>query len=212
MVRGSVRLAAGFWAALLGIAPVAHAGLVDQQQPGVDRQGGPYRIGGVTRQRLAQTITAGLSGRVTEVRFPVSCASGDLRVEIQGVAGGVPSGAVYASRSVHGSELSGDPFVPFDTVTFGAPPYFSGGSRYALVLSSTGICEVLAGPVGDPYRGGDGLFRDASLSSGDWAPLGDREDLPFQVVVETGGVPVFFEDQDTHAFVKVSCFLQALLL
>lgn len=192
------------------LAGNAAAGLIDQQQPSIDAGAASFRVGGPTRQELAQTVTAGIGGRLVEVRLPVGCATGDLLLQIQEVSGSVPGGRVLATESVSGSRLPATAGLPvFRSLPLAAAPVLNGGTRYAVVLRATGTCEVAAGPVGDPYGGGDGLFRDREAAAGDWLTLGPRADLPFQTVVETSGLPDLTEE-DREAFVRVNCFVQIL--
>jgi hypothetical protein len=58
-------------------ATVAHATpAIDQQQNVIDSTVGGSAIGGGSAQQLAQVVTAGTSGFLTEVRFPVACDAG----------------------------------------------------------------------------------------------------------------------------------------
>src|SRR2546426_9182096 len=88
----------------LGTASAVNAtSVIDQQQPIIDARVGGVAIGGHSTEKLGQVVTAGSTGFLTEVRFPVACDSGsDLIVEIQGVTAGVPSGAVLTSQTIPG--------------------------------------------------------------------------------------------------------------
>lgn len=162
--------------------------LVDQEQPIIDASVGGLAIGGTSDQILAQTVTAGIAGDITEVRFPVACASGALVVEIQGVtATGQPDGVVRASTSIAAASLPA--FFPappeFRGLSFSSPASIGVGDRFAIVLDNpTGECGVFQGPVGDPYAGGSGFFDARPNPVGVWEPLlGSRDDLAFQTVV-----------------------------
>lgn len=155
--------------------------VLDQEQPLIDST-----VGGAIQsdQDLAQIVTAGITGALTEVRFPVFCYTGDdLIVEIQGVAGGAPNDVVLTSQTIPGTSLPTGS-VGFSSLALSAPVFFSAGSSFAIVLRSTGSCAVFQGPIGDPYPGGDGWFRSAS-NSNKWVPLGNfgGSDLPFQTFV-----------------------------
>src|ERR1051326_6178972 len=76
-----------------GLCP-ASASLIDQQQPVIDLTVGGLAIGGDSQQKVAQVVTAGISGFLTEVRFPITCQSADLIVEIQGVTDQKPNGII----------------------------------------------------------------------------------------------------------------------
>ena len=169
------------------------APLIDQQQPVIDTSVWGSAIGGVSQQKLAQVVTAGISGVLTEVRFPVACASGNLVIEVQGVRGGIPNGVVLTSQTIPGSSLPSffpDPgVVSFRSLVFSTPVYFSAGSQFAIVLSSPGSCGVFRGPIGDSYPGGNAFFDSRPNPVGIWVCicdfLGARFDLPFQTLVET---------------------------
>jgi len=156
--------------------------IVDQQQPIIDSRVGGMFIGGASEQKLAQVVTAGVTGTLTEVRLPVSCSSGDLRVEIQGVTGGEPNGTILAVEIVPRASLAGAP-PNFRSLPFSDPVSLAAGSLFAIVLSSTGTCGVFQGPDGDPYSGGNG-FYDSRPNPPGWVLLTERFDLPFQTVVE----------------------------
>jgi hypothetical protein len=187
--------------------------VVDQSQPVTDRSALPFVVGGPTNQVLAQTVTAGASARLAAVRLPVGCLSGSLTLQVQEVRAGLPSGAVVASQSLPAASLPpSPPQVRFPTIAVPGTPFFRAGERFALVLRSTGTCEVAAGPVGDAYSGGEALFQDRALGPSRWLPLGPRADLPVETLVEAGPegpLPPFPEDRTT-GFVSVQCFLGAL--
>ena len=172
----------GLFVLLIGVHPVAAQAVTDQQQPVVDVSVGGFFIGGNSEQKLAQVITVGISGEVTEVRFPVACAAGSLVLEIQRVTSGVPNGVVLASETVWGANFP--PTSAFKPVVVSQRPFLVAGETIALVLSSTGDCGMYQGPVGDSYGGGDG-FYDSRPNLPGWVFLsGGRRDLPFQSLVE----------------------------
>jgi hypothetical protein len=165
--------------------------LVDQQQPVIDPTVGGLAIGGSSQQKLAQVVTAGVSGSLTEVRFPVACdPAANLIVEIQGVTGNKPNGDVLTSQTIPGSNLP--VFFPsppsFRSMVFSTPVDFSAGSQFAIVLRAAGSCGVFRGPVGDSYPGGNAFFDSLPNPPG-WVCIcefqGDRFDLPFQTLAES---------------------------
>jgi hypothetical protein len=182
-----------FMTLLCTTSRVTGTSLLDQQQPTIDTTG-MLAIGGNSAQKLAQVVTAGISGFLTEVRLPVSCDSAsNLIVEIQGVTAGTPNGSVLTSQTIPGSSLP--PTTPgFQGLALSTPAFFSSGSQFAIVLRSAGACGVYRGPVGNSYAGGN-LYFDAveNLPLG-WVCVcvfaGDRFDLPFQTLVEP---PVTFQ-------------------
>jgi hypothetical protein len=189
----------GILAALLiaGDAASQTGGLVDQEQPIIDITVGGLAIGGNSEQKLAQVVTPGVSGLLTEVRLPVACDSAaDLRVEIQGVINGKPDGSVLAAELFAGTDLPS--FFPTPGVvtlrsfTFTAPARVEAGQPFAIVLFATGSdpasgCGIFQGPAGDSYSRGNLFFDSRPNASGVWVCVcefaGGRLDLPFQTVV-----------------------------
>ncbi|MDW7709964.1 MAG: hypothetical protein SCH98_05775 [Deferrisomatales bacterium] len=207
---------AGVWlAAALGLllaAGGAGAAFVDQSQPLLDGGVPPFVVGGSAGQELAQTLTAGMTGRLAAVRLPVGCASGAFTLQVREVDGAAPGQTVVASLSLPAENLPPSPsVVGFRTFAVPGTPFFAAGERFALVLSASGTCEVAAGPLGNPYPRGEGLYRDRSLGPSAWLPLGPRSDLPFETLVEAGDPFPPFSDDRVTGFVAVRCFLSALV-
>ncbi|MGB5345121.1 MAG: Ig domain-containing protein, partial [Woeseia sp.] len=173
--------------------------IFDQRQTTIDQAVGSLAIEGInSEQKLAQTATAGLTGTIDEVRFPLSCSSGELTVEIQGVnATGVPNGVAMAQETFTAAQLPSFVGTPFgDNVVFMRPLRFSnpasvvGGQKYAIVLQSSGSCGVFQGPLGDSYAGGTQYF-DARPNLPGWVEIvGGRLDLPFMTKITAGPPPV----------------------
>jgi hypothetical protein len=182
------------------------ASAIDQQQPVIDVNVGGSAIGGDSQQKLAQVVTVGVSGFLTEVRFPIACVAADLIVEIQGVTNEKPNGVVFTSESFAGANLPNffpNPgFVSFRSFPFSRPALLSAGDRIAIVLKSTGAtaaqgCGIFQGPVGDSYAGGKAYFEARPNAEGVWVCLcefpGGRFDLPFQTLMAP---PVVDSDGD----------------
>ena len=183
--------------ALLNTSAVIHAApVLDQQQPVINNSAGfVIAIGGGAQQKLAQVVTAGISGLLTEVRLPVSCSNPGpgLIVEIQGVTAGLPNGTVLTTQTVPTSSVPPFPALPtFRALVLSAPVYLAAGSRFAVVLMSTGDCAVAPGPVGDSYIPGN-LYFDARPNPPGWVCVcnfaGASYDLPFQTLVEVPTAP-----------------------
>lgn len=160
---------------------------VDQEQPAIDAGETTLAIGGASEQKLAQTFTVGLAGRLAEVRLPIGCEDGRLDVEIQGTtATGEPDGGVLVRRSFRAEALPG--VVPATFVPLSLPRRLTvaPGEVLAVVLSNeTGTCGVASGPDGDSYPGGHAWY-DARPNPPGWLPLAPgsaEDDLPFQTVV-----------------------------
>jgi hypothetical protein len=168
------------------IRPANGLPVFDQEQSVIDATVGGLVIN--SGQVLAQVVTAGISGDLVEVRFPVDGDSGDLIVEIQEVAGGTPNGVILSSQAFPATSLP--PAGPtLRSLALGTPVAFSAGDQFAIVLSSAGFFGIFQGPVGDPYPGGDGFFLDPAFPAS-WNPLGPpRSDLPFLTLVEPTAVP-----------------------
>lgn len=168
------------------------ASVIDQQQPLLDQSVGGLAIGGASSQKLAQTITAGVTGDLIEVGFPVACPIGDLTVQVQRVANSKPNGEVLATQLIPGSSLP-SPASTFKKLSFTSPPHFAKGDVFAVVLTSEGQCAIVQSPVGDLYPSGNAFF-DARPNPPGWLPLPEgrlsdlRYDLPFQTVMDVGTI------------------------
>jgi len=169
----------------LGLAGSASAApILDQEQPTIDTSPGfVFAIGGGSQQKLAQVVTPGRTGNLTELDLSLAC-DGDLTIQVQGVSGAKPSGTVL------GTLITTAP-VPFPTsfrsFVLLSPIAVTAGVPYAIVLSSTGSCGIWPGPVGDPYVGGNAFFDSRPNPAGVWEPLSlgnGREDLPFRTFVD----------------------------
>jgi hypothetical protein len=171
------------------VAPSFTRVAVDQSQPIADAAAPfTFAIGGPSTQILAQTFTAGASGKLRQVDLPVACDAGSLVLEVRDLTGGVPGATVLATETYAASTFA--PFTPgvatFASLRVTPAPTLTAGTSYALVLSDpTGSCGIIPGPVGDPYAGGTALVLD--LATGNWQPLSlgnDRDDLPFVTYVQ----------------------------
>jgi hypothetical protein len=191
-------------ALFLTAAQPAGAFVVGEQQPVVDSGAVPLPIGGAEDREVAQVATGATTAFLTEVQVPVFCSSGDLVLEIQGVADNRPNGTVIAAEFMAGAGLPSSGTTParFEGIPLGPSPLLSAGERFALVLRSAGTCGVAQGPRGDPYPGGDAWVRSGSAQ---WVPLGGRADLPFQTVVQADPFGI-----GNQVSVVARCFLDVL--
>jgi len=174
--------------AMLTSTWAAHAApgsiLLDQQHPAEPIPLLTLVIG--SGQRIAQTVTVGLSGRLTEVWLPVGCADGKLEVEIRDVTpGGEPGDRVFKRRKIPAGLLPETVTPTFQQFRFGRSMRFAAGDQFAIVLSNlTGTCGLSPGPVLVDYVDGEGFFEDLPTNGPGWLPLGDfpatAPDLPFQ--------------------------------
>jgi len=169
-------------AALTIASSASAASTVDQQQLVIGTNG--WVIGGGSAQKIAQVVTPAIAGFLTEVRATVGCNDGAvLTVEIQDVS---PGGPVLASSTFPGSSFppfSADP--QFRAFALATPPFIPAGAPFAFVLSATGNCGINAGPVGDPYPGGNEYFW--AVENSRWlcfcSVVGQPNDLAFQTYV-----------------------------
>src|SRR5213592_3889165 len=164
--------------------PASAAPILDQEQPTIDTSPGfVFGIGGASEQKLAQVVTAGLTGNLTEVDLSLGCVD-DLTIQIQGASGGKPNGVILGT-SVNAA--SGPFPTGFRSFVLASPVPVTAGAQYAIVLSTAGSCGIWPGPVGDPYQGGNAFFDSRPNPAGIWEPLSlgnGREDLPFRTFVD----------------------------
>ena len=184
----------------LADAALARAQIVDQEQPVIDVSVGDAVLGGPANQQLAQVFTAGRSGLLTAVEFPLECGSfsgpttGTITLAVRDVIDGVPGDGVLSSSTF--DPVAFPLYWPNDYPPYlrlfqlAAPVAVTAGLQYALTLrfetSGDTNCAVPQGPEGDSYAGGDGWYRENGPFG--WAPLGSRLDLPFRTLVEPSSV------------------------
>ena len=166
--------------------------LLDQEQPLFDfTTVGAVGIGGNSEQKLAQVITAGISGPLAEVRMPILLSAGNLRISVNNTIADAPGNTILASVLVAAADLPGSfpTGVVFSSIVFDTPAFFSPGDQFSIVLEcegSPGSCQgaYVQGPVGNPYPGGNGWFDSRPNQPGVWVPIGgNRFDFPFQTFV-----------------------------
>ena len=168
---------------------LALAGTLDQQQTAT--YPGAFSFG--TNQSVAQTFTAGLTGKIDQVDLHLDKMAGTtlpLTVEIRSVSGAAPADAALASTSVPASAVSQiGGFVP---VTFTAQASVVTGTQYAIVAySSTPSSDTYGwtdSPTPAPYAGGQ-VFIKSPPSAGSWTPSGTDRDLVFKTYVVTPATP-----------------------
>ena len=166
--------------------------LLDQEQPLFDfTTVGAVGIGGNSEQKLAQVITAGISGPLAEARMPIVLSAGNLRISVNNTIADAPGNTILASVVVAAADLPGSfpTGVVFSSIVFDTPAFFSPGDQFSIVLEcegSPGSCQgaYVQGPVGNLYPGGNGWFDSRPNQPGVWVPIGgNRFDLPFQTFV-----------------------------
>jgi hypothetical protein len=163
------------------------APIIDQEQVNTNISS-TLAVGGASQQKLAQVVTAGRTGRLTDVTIPIMCQPGaKVLVSIQKTAGGVPTGSVLAQTVLPGTQfptLFASPAVGFRIVRFDTPATVSTGQVYAIVLEAFGdSCGVFGGPAGDSYSAGTAYY-DARPNPPGWLAMSPVSDLAFQTFVE----------------------------
>ena len=151
-------------------------------------------VGDAMNQEFAQVFQLYDTGDVTHVMLPLNCLTSPmpvLRVTIQSVKAGMPSGRVLASQKVPGYVLDTYPAptgeLGLRMIRFDQPAHLKPGS-YAFTISGIGgICQLWYGPLGDPYTGGDAFLsnqpgRHPGVPNAWNFPMG--RDLTFQVFQE----------------------------
>jgi hypothetical protein len=140
------------------LAPtVAIAGTLDQQQPNV----GSMAMNAHSTQSVAQTFTAGLSGKLDQVDLNLNMSGSPpvpLTVQLRDVSAGLPGSAVLASQNALSSGVVAFPGSDWVSFAFPTPAAVTAGTQYAIVAQSAAVFpETYAWKLGtgtDPYPGG----------------------------------------------------------
>jgi PASTA domain len=203
--RWQAACATGLALLSLGAGVALAAPAVDQQQPTIDaNQGSP--IGGPSDTRVAQVITAGMAGALTEVRLAVWCRPSDtLAVEIRRADPSLGTrimGELLAAQAVPGSQLP-EPVTGLRSIVLSSPPFIARDVVFAVTLRTGpgGRCGVHGGARGDSYPRGHAYSAYLPNPLENWYcicdPARDFYDLAFQTLVEAMcGVP---DVQTQHA-------------
>jgi hypothetical protein len=152
-------------AALLAGASVASAGTLDQQLETSQTSWIDWAVGDPLVN--AQTLTAGISGRLDQVEVPVDkytpncgAAPRDLTVEIRSVDGaGTPAQSILGTADIPLAAIPEDrvgPPLAMSEAVLTAPVTVARGTQYAIVLKSTGAAGCIAwysDPMGSYSRG-----------------------------------------------------------
>ena len=170
--------------------------VLDQEQPLIEPAHGLQAVGGTMEQKLAQTVTAGISGRLVEVHVPIACGSGEVILEIWALGTrGEPAGRPMVIEIIRAFEFprAGDP-PAFHRFVIDPAPRFEAGDRFAITLrDKSGECSMWPGPKGDSYTRGDGWFINNTPPTTDWTRNADTpypfHDWPFKTYVDTTPEP-----------------------
>jgi hypothetical protein len=175
----------------LSLAIPAHAALVlDQHQQVIDTSLGSLVVGGAYSQRLAQSWTVGIHGRLAEIRLPIACASGTLVLEIVELRGGFPTGRVLRTETVPAADLPLTMPPVFQTVEISPPIPMGPSDQYAFVLANpTGSCGLWRSETAE-YARGQGFFND-EVNGFRWISFKEfpegTQDLSFETWMEVPG-------------------------
>ena len=171
---------------------VALAGTQDQQQSLHDGNGLSIANDSFF---VAQTFTAGISGKLDQVDLALSKngSPGPLTVEIRNVSGGSPATTVLASTGLDSSAVTAQaPPGATVPVTFSAPATVAAGTQYAIVASnpSTGLPNLYGWYTSldcQSLRRGHSVYRDAPAGTS-WTPVpsGDLAFTTYVVPAATG--------------------------
>ena len=161
-------------AATLLVPNLAMAGTLDQQQPTV----GSMALNAHSMQSVAQTFTAGLTGKLDQVDLNLNKSGTPpvpLTVELRDVSAGLPGSAVLASQSVLASSVVAFPGSGWVSFAFPTPGSVTAGTQYAIVAQSAAVFpDTYAWSQGtgtDPYAGGAAYFASSSPPTTAWMPV-----------------------------------------
>ena len=150
------------------------AGTLDQQQPTV----GSMALNAHSTQSVAQTFTAGLSGKLDQVDLNLNKSGTPpvpLSVELRDVSAGLPGSAVLASQSVLASSVVAFPGSGWVSFAFPMPGSVTAGTQYAIVAQSAAVFpDTYAWSQGtgtDPYAGGAAYVALSSPPTTAWMPV-----------------------------------------
>jgi hypothetical protein len=171
-------------ALLLGVAAPASAGTLDQQQTLSDTDAGLF-----SSQSVAQTFTAGLSGRLDQVDLVLSKVGTppgpSVTAEIRGTSGSDPGATPLAAASIPVSSVGAA--KAFFAFAFATPASVTAGTKYSIVVYSPGAGGNALGlwyEGSDVYSGGQSFYSTDPIPPGsDWMPNGSATDVAFKTYV-----------------------------
>ena len=168
---------------LLGAAASASAGTLDQQQTNTSGSG----LDAESTQTIAQTFTAGLSGKLDQVDLHLGKLNGPtapLSIELRDVSGGLPGSTILASQSVPQPSVPASPaFVP---INFAVPASVAAGTQYAiLAYSSSPFPQTYYWDLSsttNPYAGGAVYYTNSAPPTTPWSSA-ITQDFAFKTYV-----------------------------
>lgn len=165
----------------------AGAATIDQQQNLMDTSIS-LAVGGGSDQKLAQVVTPGVAGLLTEVRVPIGCdGSASLTLEINDAVEG-PAQTNLAVATFAGSLFPPGNPSQLQSLPLATPPFIPAETPFALILSASGDCGLTPGPVGESYTRGKAYFDARPNPPGVWVCMCEfantADDLAFQTFVD----------------------------
>ncbi|HEY7266472.1 MAG TPA: choice-of-anchor R domain-containing protein [Solirubrobacterales bacterium] len=158
--------------ASLLVPNLAMAGTLDQEQPTV----APMALNAHSTQSVAQTFTAGLSGKLDQVDLNLNMSGSPpvpVIVDLRDASGGLPGSAILASQNVLSSDVVAFPGSGWVSFVFPTPAPVTAGTQYAIVAHSAAVFpETYAWSQGvgtDPYSRGAAYL--ASPPTAPWMPV-----------------------------------------
>ncbi len=133
--------------------------------------------------KYAQTFNLPRTGVVSHIMLPINCSTAtSVRVTLQSLRNGMPSGTVLATQDVPGYVLdswtSANGMQSMRMVEFQSSRLMRADDYAFTVEAIGGACMLWPGPAGDSYAGGQAfVINGVSLLS--WYPW--PRDLAFQV-------------------------------
>lgn len=165
---------------------------VDQSSPVADPILRTWVLGGSSNQVLYQSLTAGVDGRLRELRLPIGCGSGEIILEIYtaDTSTGLPAAGSSArlSRTYPATDFPVTVTGDLHSLTLSPRYGVTAGEVIVFVLSNpTGTCGIAESNAGDPYLGGTGNAKDTVNGVPVPLSLSGTDDLPFEFVTIRSG-------------------------
>jgi subtilisin family serine protease len=170
---------------------IPDAPIIDQEQPQIDITLNPIAVGGLSEQKIAQTVTVLNPGTLIGVNLPIACNT-DLLVEIQGVTAGQPNGITLTQEVIPSASLPPPVLGKMRGIIFSSPIEFAAGEQFAIVLAvSSSVptvdesCGIAPSSEEAEYPGGGAFFDSRPNRVGVWVPFGNfgTDDIPFQTIM-----------------------------
>lgn len=111
-----------------------------------------------------QTVTAGISGFLTQVDLPAASFGGSTsaQIEIRTVSNGLPTTTVLAKGTLQAAASTGSRIFGWNSVKLSSQPYMTAGTQYAIIVVSG---KLLINDSTNDYPGGVELRRQDTESA-----------------------------------------------